>query len=242
LGEKGGALEIYLQQVEVEDDFTHTQKNLKSGPHLKLTVSDTGCGMTPEVQERIFEPFFTTRPIGEGNGLGLAIVHGIVTGLGGAITVESTPGKGTTFYVYLPVSHDNAAPFLKGKRSAQVTLRILVIDDEEPVRTVLRQMLEKESYEVKEAANGAVGMSLLRNHPIDLVITDLFMPEKEGIETMIEMRKNFPQVKLIAMSGGGRMGKLDLLPMAESFGAQRTLAKPFERKELLEAVREVLGG
>jgi len=117
---------------------------------------------------------------------------------------------------------------------------ILVIDDEEPVRTVLRQMLEKEGYEVEEAPDGAVGLSLLQDHPIDLVITDLFMPEKEGIETMREVQRSFPQVKIIAMSGGGRMGKLDFLPMAESFGAQRTLAKPFERKELLETVRAVL--
>ena len=118
--------------------------------------------------------------------------------------------------------------------------RILVIDDEEPVRTVLRQMLEKEGYRVEEAPNGAVGMKLLGDHPTDLIITDLFMPEKEGIETMIEVRKHFPQVKIIAMSGGGRAGALDLLPMAESFGALRTLAKPFERQELLAAVRAVL--
>lgn len=117
---------------------------------------------------------------------------------------------------------------------------ILVIDDERPVRAVLRQMLEKEGYEVEEAPDGAVGMKLLHDHIPDLIIIDLFMPEKEGIETMIEVRKHFPQVKIIAMSGGGRTGALDLLPMAESFGAQRTLAKPFERKELLAAVRAVL--
>lgn len=121
-----------------------------------------------------------------------------------------------------------------------MTPHILVIDDEEPVRIALRQMLEKEGYGVEEAPNGAVGMELLRDHPADLMITDLFMPEKEGIETMIEVRKCFPQVKIIAMSGGGRVGALDLLPMAESFGALRTLAKPFERKELLDAVRAVL--
>ena len=118
--------------------------------------------------------------------------------------------------------------------------RILVIDDEESVRTVLRQMLEKEGYEIEDAEDGAVGLKLLHEHLPDLIITDLFMPEKEGIETMIEVRKHFPQVKIIAISGGGRMGKLDLLPMAESFGAQRTLAKPFERKELLETVKDVL--
>ena len=117
---------------------------------------------------------------------------------------------------------------------------ILVIDDEQPVRAVLRQMLEKAGYRVEEAANGSAGIHLLRSHPIDLIINDLFMPEKEGIETMMEVRKDFPQVKIIAMSGGGRMGRLDLLPMSESFGAQRTLAKPFERKELLEAIKAVL--
>jgi CheY-like chemotaxis protein len=118
--------------------------------------------------------------------------------------------------------------------------RILIIDDERPVRAVLRQMLEKEGYEVDEAMDGAVGIRLLQTCPADLVITDLFMPEKEGIETMMEVRRHFPEVKIIAISGGGRMGKLDLLPMAKSFGAQRILAKPFERKELLQTVREVL--
>ena len=126
------------------------------------------------------------------------------------------------------------------RKERPVTPRILVIDDEEPVRDLLRQMLEKEGYGVEEAPNGVAGMKLLRDHLADLVITDLFMPEKEGIETMMEVRKCFPQVKIIAMSGGGRTGTLDFLPMAESFGAQRTLAKPFERKELLEAVRTVL--
>src|SRR5262245_38172697 len=102
LGEKGGVLEVRLERVKMENDFAHPQRNLSPGPYLSLTVRDTGCGMTPEVLERIFEPFFTTRPVGKGNGLGLAIVHGIVTGHGGAITVESMPGKGTKFCIYLP--------------------------------------------------------------------------------------------------------------------------------------------
>ena len=110
LKERSGVLEVSLQQIEVEDVLARTQNNLKPGPYIQLTVSDTGCGMTSAVQERIFEPFFTTRPVGEGNGLGLAIVHGIVTGHGGGITVESTPGKGTTFHVYLPVSENDVAP------------------------------------------------------------------------------------------------------------------------------------
>jgi DNA-binding response OmpR family regulator len=118
--------------------------------------------------------------------------------------------------------------------------RILVIDDEAPVRNMLRQMLEKEGYEVVEAPDGAIGMRLFHEQSIDLIITDILMPEKEGIETILELRKSAPQVKIIAISGGGRTVKLDVLPIAQSFGAARTLAKPFERRELLEAVRAVL--
>lgn len=104
LSEQGGLLEVSLRQVEVGRDSSRLRNNLHPGPHLQLAVRDTGCGMSPEIQSRIFEPFFTTRRVGEGNGLGLAIVHGIVTGHGGAITVDSEVGKGTTFQVYLPVA------------------------------------------------------------------------------------------------------------------------------------------
>ena len=110
LGERGGVVEIRLQRTDVEDNLTPMPKNLSPGPYMKITVRDTGCGMPPTIQERIFEPFFTTRPVGEGNGLGLAIVHGIVIGHGGRITVNSTPGEGTTFEVYLPASTNEGAP------------------------------------------------------------------------------------------------------------------------------------
>ena len=118
--------------------------------------------------------------------------------------------------------------------------RILVIDDEPQVRAMLQQMLEREGYKVVEAEEGGVGIKLYQEHPPDLVITDILMPGKEGIETILALRKAYPGVKIIAISGGGRMGKLDVLPIAKSFGAVRTLAKPFEREELLEAVRAVL--
>jgi CheY-like chemotaxis protein len=118
--------------------------------------------------------------------------------------------------------------------------RILVIDDEPQVRAMLRQMLEREAYEVVEAEEGGEGMKLYQEQPPDLVITDILMPGKEGIETILALRKAYPEIKIIAISGGGRMGKLDVLPIAKSFGAVRTLAKPFEREELLEAVRTVL--
>src|SRR5437867_6175427 len=106
--ERGGVLEVSLKRVEVEQALAHLHHNLKPGPHLRLTVSDTGHGMAQEAMQRIFEPFFTTKPLGAGSGLGLAVVHGIVTSHGGAITVESDPGQGTTFHVYLPLVETTA--------------------------------------------------------------------------------------------------------------------------------------
>jgi CheY-like chemotaxis protein len=117
---------------------------------------------------------------------------------------------------------------------------ILVIDDEEFVRDMLRQMLEAEGHDVIEAPNGAAGLRLMRNRQPALIITDILMPEKEGIETIIELRKTAPHVKVIAISGGGRMSKIDLLAVAQSFGAAGTLLKPFAQQELIDTVRSVL--
>jgi CheY-like chemotaxis protein len=117
---------------------------------------------------------------------------------------------------------------------------ILVIDDEEFVRDMLRQMLEAEGHSVVEAPNGAAGLRLLHEQKPALVITDILMPEKEGIETIRELRKVAPHVKIIAISGGGRMSRIDLLAVAQSFGAAGALAKPFERRELIDTVRSVL--
>ena len=115
-------------------------------------------------------------------------------------------------------------------------IRILVIDDEPAVRDMMRQILERAGYEVADAGDGRQGMVQLRRQLVDLIITDILMPEQEGIETIRMVRKEFPQVKILAMSGGGAKGHLDVLPVAQAFGAHRTLAKPFERKDLLDAV------
>ncbi len=119
--------------------------------------------------------------------------------------------------------------------------RILVIDDEASIRTMLQQILERSGHEVAVAIQGEEGLTLCREHPVDLVITDIFMPEKEGIETILELRQQSPQTKIIAISGGGRAGKLDFLETAKNLGAHQTLAKPFERQEILDAVNAALG-
>lgn len=118
--------------------------------------------------------------------------------------------------------------------------RILIIDDDEQIRSLLRQMLERAGHQIIDAGNGVEGMQIFRAETPDLVITDLIMPEKEGIETLTELRREFPTVPVIAMSGGGRLGTRDYLPIAKQLGARRTIAKPFSRDEMLEAVKSVL--
>jgi len=118
--------------------------------------------------------------------------------------------------------------------------RILVIDDDEQVLDMLYESLTREGYDVLRASNGEQGMRLYREEPVDLIITDLIMPEKEGIETIIELRQDFPDVKIIAMSGGGRIGTKDYLNMAKIFGVQRTFTKPVAREQLLDAIRGLI--
>ena len=121
-----------------------------------------------------------------------------------------------------------------------MTSRILIIEDDVQIREMLRQTMEREGYEVADAPNGKVAMKIQREKPAALIITDLIMPEKEGIETIRELRQDFQDIKIIAISGGGRIGPEEYLDMAKMLGAQRTFAKPIERKVLLDAVRELL--
>lgn len=120
--------------------------------------------------------------------------------------------------------------------------RILVVDDEAAFRGALRQMLEREDYEVIEAENGAHGLRLFRDSPTDLIIMDLLMPEREGLETIMDIKRDYPDARIIAISGGGRTGSLNFLPAAEKLGACATLAKPFERQHMLDVVARALEG
>jgi len=118
--------------------------------------------------------------------------------------------------------------------------RILIIDDEAQIRDMLHQMLTREGYQVVNAPDGKVGMKLCREQPVDLIITDIIMPEKDGIEMILELRHDFPNLKIIAISGGGRLGPDGYLEMAQKLGAHRTFFKPFNRREILDAVEELL--
>ena len=119
--------------------------------------------------------------------------------------------------------------------------RILVIEDEDQMRKLLRQVLEEAGHEVAEASDGLEGIRLYRENPADLIITDMIMPKKEGMEIILDLKLEFPDVKIIAISGGGRVGPEPYLQVAEGFGAERVFTKPFHIKELLEAVKEIIG-
>jgi YesN/AraC family two-component response regulator len=119
--------------------------------------------------------------------------------------------------------------------------KILIIDDDDQVRTMLRRTLEADGHEVDEAANGNIGISKYRSNPADLIITDIYMPEKEGLETIIELKRDYPDVRILAISGGSRDMDLDFLPVAAKLGAEKTLNKPIDRRDLLAAVNELIG-
>lgn len=128
------------------------------------------------------------------------------------------------------------------KRANEEKLTILVIDDDESLRNSVRRTLKKMSYMVLEAAEGRQGLTVLKTQTVDLILLDIFMPDKEGLETLTELHRSYPGIKVIVMSGGGAKGGLDVLKIARMLGAQRTLAKPFTQEELIEAVKQLLAG
>jgi len=369
----GGTIDVRLSTDDTGARGPAGQPNLPPGPYLKLTVEDTGHGMEPEILNRIFDPFFTTKGPGEGTGMGLSVVHGIVRDLGGDIQVDSTPGRGTRFSLFLPAREEAAAPAhvspdappcgkgsvlfvdddehvvafarqvlermgcqvtavtrpeaaleifrddpdgfdlvitdqnmpgmngtelaralaglrgnlpvllcsglgqtLKPKELRDAGIRdvlrkplrtqvladalhrvlaaggasrkepgeaghILVIDDDPDVRGVLRQTLERDGYRVHEAPNGKVALRRHGDRRFRVIVTDLFMDEMDGIETIVAFRKRQPQAAIIAISGGGKVNDGDYLPQAKLLGAEKAFPKPLDLGQLTAAVRDITG-
>jgi signal transduction histidine kinase/DNA-binding response OmpR family regulator len=204
-----------------------------------VSVEDTGHGMPEEVRRRVFEPFFTTKGV-RGNGLGLAVAWGIVTRHGGTIEVESEVGRGTRVVVRLPVGEigegpdDEATlPLGQPRRSA----RLLLIEDEPPVRDVVREMLEAGGYAVVAAAGGAEGLALCQTEPVDLVLTDVSMPEMSGWDVAAKLSERFPGLAVGFLTGWG--DRLDPDELAR-YGVRFVLAKPVEARHLVRQVVEAL--
>jgi PAS domain S-box-containing protein len=240
--EKGGLLEVRVRGVDVDAAMVAAHPDLRPGPHLRLTVSDSGCGMTRDVMERIFDPFFTTKKPGEGTGLGLSVVHGIVRGYGGAITVYSRPGRGSTFNVYLPrvagkPDEETAPP----EAPAGGKERILLVEDEEIQLRSLEALLRKLGYRVTAASNGLEALSLFRADPsaFDLALTDQTMPQMTGAklaEALFETRPGFP---VVLCTGFSEVINGD---EARSLGIREFVMKPFSVGEVAQAIRRALKG
>ena len=229
---------VHLDAIECEA----LNEQLRAGEYIQIAFRDTGCGMSKEVLSRIFEPYYTTKEVGKGTGLGLASVHGAVGRARGAISVESAIGKGTTFRILLPLA--NAVVAILGEEtSGGIAIgeprNILVVEDEYAVRLTAVRMLESLGYKVIEAANGreAVELVAASAKAIDLVLTDMLMPEMNGREAFYEIRKLAPDMPVVAVSGYTRDVDIEQL---ERDGLAGFVHKPYMHDELTTAIESAL--
>jgi nitrogen-specific signal transduction histidine kinase len=203
---KGGTLTIETHNVAIDENYAAMHFAVSPGPHVVLVVTDTGTGMTAEVQARLFEPFFTTKELGKGTGLGLATVHGIVARSGGNVGVYSEVGHGTSFKVYLPRAaaadgtvEVHAHPPAHGRAAGET---VLVVEDADGLRELAKRLLERLGYRVLLAANGDEAVRQANEHPgIDVLLTDVVMPGASGPEVTRQVIEQQPGVRVIYMSG-----------------------------------------
>jgi PAS domain S-box-containing protein len=240
MGDKGGILEVKLSAMLVSPQPPSPSADLKAGHYVKLIVSDTGCGIDPVIVERIFDPFFTTKTTGEGTGLGLSAVYGIVKGHNGTITVKSEPGKGSTFNVYFP----RVQTEIKAETTAQETLpkgdgKILFIDDEAELAKMGRMMLESLGYSVVSCADSTEAVEEFLENPgqYDLVITDMTMPGMTGLDVTHAVLRVNPKIPVILCTGYSEI--IDDMK-AKQVGVREFLMKPIPMNTLATAVRKVL--
>jgi PAS domain S-box-containing protein len=238
----GGSLTIQTNNVELDAGYTQKHRPVEAGSYVMIAVSDTGCGMSPELRARIFEPFFTTKEKGKGTGLGLSTVYGIVKQSGGMIWVYSEPGQGTTFKIYLPRVHEvasAAAPVAEKSTKLGGTETVLLVEDEDAVRHLAQEVLQSNGYRVLDASNGNEAIKVAQRHDgiIDLMVTDVVMPLLGGRELAEKLSVTRPGMRVLYMSGYTddamvHHGVLD--------GSAAFLEKPFAPDALALKIREVL--
>lgn len=238
--ENGGKLSIEMSEIDIDPLFIKSNPGLKSGRHLRLTVSDTGCGMKPETMERIFDPYFTTKKIGEGTGLGLSVVSGIVKNHGGAISVYSEPDKGTTFHIYLPLV-ENGSIYSTDLISEPMhgDERILFVDDEGELAEMGQEILEHLGYSVTIEKSSVGALERFKKAPelFDLIITDMTMPGLTGKELINCIRSINPEVPAIICSGYSEFKSAE---EARENGYQGFLLKPYTTQMLAKSIRKAL--
>ena len=239
--ETGGVLGVKLKKITIDVAGRVPSSELAPGEYVMIEVSDTGCGMEQKTLAHIFDPYFTTKAQGEGTGLGLSVVHGIVKSYQGHITVYSEPGKGSSFHVYLPRMAE--APSLTETAYSEAiptgTERLLVVDDKEVLATMLQRMLQGLGYQVRSSCNSLEALALIKQDPmaVDLLITDMTMPHLTGFELAhkaLAIRADLPIILCTGFS--------DLInkEKAQALGIRAYLMKPVSVRDLSQAVRKVL--
>ena len=239
--ERGGVLDIALSDSSVGPSDGNPG-GIKPGLYMKLTVSDTGIGISPDIMDRIFDPFFTTKGLGEGTGLGLSVVHGIVKQSGGYITIESESGKGSTFDVYFPKIEEQPQPEAPLGDEIPVGFeRILFVDDEEALVEMGEEVLAELGYAVTSKMSSEEALSLLKEDPtrFDLVITDQTMPEMTGIELARQILSVRPDMPIIMATGFSHLVDAD---KAKAAGIRAFVMKPLTKGEIARTIRKVLTG
>jgi nitrogen-specific signal transduction histidine kinase len=239
--ENGGVLMVTLDRAAVAQASTLSHGTLPRGAYVRLSVSDTGSGIPAQVLDRIFDPFFTTKGVGEGTGLGLSLVHGIVADLGGAIDVRTAVGRGTTFTIWLPIAGESAV------RSAEVTAElprghgqtVMVVDDERPLVALAEEMLAELGYEPVGFSSSTAALEALREAPqrFDIVLTDETMPELIGTALAREIRLLRPDIPIVLMSG---YAGAQLHERAREVGILEILHKPLQTRDIAECFGRVL--
>ena len=239
--ETGGTLAVSLGEIEIQGE-DEGYGELPPGRYMKLEVSDTGYGISQEVKEKIFVPYFTTKKIGEGTGLGLAVVHGIIKSHHGHITVYSEPGQGTTFHVYLPLTEEKAVALPPKETIADLTGNgegILFVDDEHQIREFADKLFSRHGYKVTTAIHGVQALEEFQEHPdqYDLIITDMTMPYMSGAELAQKLLGIRPDLPIILCSGQSELINRE---KALAMGVFEYLSKPVVKQEFLSVASRAL--
>jgi two-component system cell cycle sensor histidine kinase/response regulator CckA len=238
--ETGGILEVSVEKVTLDKETADSYADLAMGNYVKITVSDTGTGIDPEIINRIFDPYFTTKEVGKGSGMGLSVIHGIVKNHNGAITVDSEPGKGATFTMLFPVVTEK--PVMEVKTLDEI-LRgnetILFVDDEDSIVNTTGKMLERLGYKVETKTNPVEAFELFQSKPdqFDLVITDMTMPKMTGVKLLKKLMEIRSDIPVIICTGHS-----DLIDeeKAEDMGIAAYVMKPIVKQNIAETIRRVL--
>lgn len=237
-----GVVLIELEQVDLDADFAGCNPPLTPGKHLRLRVSDTGCGIPSEILDKIFDPYFTTKDLHGGTGLGLSVVHGIVSGCNGAITVDSELGKGTIFSVYFPTveerikvdTHDQ----ILGNRPLG-SEHVIVVDDEDVLVELVASQLQRLGYKVSTTMDPREALRLLMQYPdkFDVVVTDLMMPQMSGVELAEKIAPAWPNLPVILCTGWNEAISNEQIRKA---GIKAVVSKPATKDEIAHAIRKVI--